>query len=121
WTAGADVPSAARFAGYRARATPGSGLGVRRKAQRHAVDAIAQPGRRRAVVEDMPEMTAATPAMHLGARQQQHVVGTPPQRVRERPVKARPAGAAVIFRLRREQGQRAGSARKGALALFAVE
>ena len=40
---------------------------LRLEIHRHAVDAVAQAGRRRAVVEDVAEMAAAAAAMHLGA------------------------------------------------------
>ena len=41
--------------------------GRRHEVQRHAVDAVAQPGRRRTVLEDVAEVTAAAVAVHLGA------------------------------------------------------
>src|SRR6185312_5316137 len=43
-----------------------SGRAVGLKRQRHAIHAVAQPGRRRAVLEYVPEMAAAAAAMHLG-------------------------------------------------------
>lgn len=58
-------------------------------------------GRRRAVVEHMAEMAAAAAAVHLGARQEQLVVGPGADRVRQRLVEARPAGAAVELGRRR--------------------
>src|SRR4051794_32296262 len=40
---------------------------IRLEIHRHAVDAIAQAGRRRTVRKHVAEMTAASAAMHLGA------------------------------------------------------
>src|SRR6266545_3951646 len=42
--------------------------------ERDAVHAVAQPGRRRPVVEHVAEMAAAAAAVHLGARDQQRAV-----------------------------------------------
>src|SRR3546814_14361447 len=52
-----------------------SGASGRPEAERRAVHAIALAGRLRHVVEDMPQMTAAAPAMHLGARIAKLAVG----------------------------------------------
>src|SRR3546814_3225598 len=56
------------------RGLPRGGSG-RPEAERRAVHAIALAGRFRPVVEDMPQMPAAAPAMHLGARIAELVVG----------------------------------------------
>src|SRR3546814_8840162 len=56
------------------RGLPRGGSG-RPEAERRAVNAIALAGRFRPVVEEMPQMPAAAPAMHLGARIAELVVG----------------------------------------------
>jgi len=66
-------------------------------------------------------MPAAAPAVDLGTRDQERIVARGAERVRERLVETRPAGAAVVFRVRREQRQRAAGAGEDALALFVVE
>src|SRR5262245_53966259 len=88
---------------------------------RHAVDAIAQSGRRRTVREDMAEVAAAPAALHLGA---DHAVGAVLQlldRAGLRIVEARPAGAAFELLLRLEQRLPAPRAGEGAGALLVVE
>src|SRR6266481_2357654 len=100
---------------------PGSSRSVGQEFQGHAVDAVAQSRGRRSVLEDMAQMSAAAPAMHLGAWQQQQVVGGGADRVRQRPIEARPAGLAVVFGFRREQPKIAARADKRALALLVVE
>src|ERR1700752_4053772 len=96
-----------------------SSLGL--EIHRHAVDAIAQSGRRRAVGEDMAEMTAAAAAMAFGA---DHAVGAI-LRFLDRAglgiVEARPAGAALELLLRLEQHLPAARAGEGAGALLVVE
>src|SRR5262245_26293191 len=47
---------------------------VRFECERDTVDAVAQPGRRRAVFEAMTEVAATAGAMHLRARHQEHIV-----------------------------------------------
>src|SRR5262245_41992317 len=100
---------------------PRSSRGVGQEFQGHAVDAVAQSRGRRAVLEDMAQMSAAAPAMHLGAWQQQQVVGGGANGVPQRPIEARPAGLAVVFGFRREQRKIAARAGKRALALLVVE
>src|SRR4029079_16854935 len=56
---------------------------------------VAQSGRFRAILENMAEMAAATPAMHLGAAHEKAAVGRCLDRLVERRPEARPAGAAV--------------------------
>src|SRR5438105_463874 len=63
--------------------------------ERDAVQAIAQPGRLRPVLENMAEMPAAAAAMHLGAGHEEAAVGVGLHPVLERRREARPAGAAV--------------------------
>src|SRR6516165_8277360 len=100
---------------------PRSSRSVGQEFQGNAVDAVAQSGGRRAVLEDMAQMSAAATAMHLGAWQQQQVVGGGADGVRQRPVEARPAGLAVVFGLRGEHRKIATRAGKRALALLVVE
>ena len=86
--------------------------------QPEPVNAVAQTGRFRTVVEDMAEMAAAAAAVHLGA---QHAVGAVlglADIAFDRLIEARPAGAALEFRLRGEQRQVAPGAGKGALAML---
>src|ERR1700761_6018912 len=94
---------------------------LRLEIHRHAVDAVAQVGRRRAVLEDMAEMAAAAAAMHFGAGHEIAVVGRGLDRSRLRIVETRPAGAAVELLLRYEQRLAAADASKRAGALFVVE
>src|SRR5947207_12720722 len=83
--------------------------------QRGGVDAITEPGRVRAVREDVPEVAAAGRAQHLCAH---HAVarvglllhGLLPRRRRER----RPAAAGVVLRIRVEQLRAAAGAAVGA-------
>ena len=67
----------------------------RHEFQRDAVDAVAQAGRRRSVVEHMAEMAAAAAAMHLVPHHAEGVVGVFQHRAFDRLIEARPAGAAV--------------------------
>src|SRR5579864_1794849 len=65
------------------------------KIERDAVHAITLAGRCRPVIEDMAEMPAAAPAMHLGANHEKAPVARRFDRFVERRGEARPAGAAV--------------------------
>ena len=67
--------SAAGFAGPARRGLTPAREPRGRELQRHAVHAVAQAGRLRAVVEHMAEMAAAAAAMHLGARHEERAVG----------------------------------------------
>src|SRR5438552_7617054 len=78
--------------------------------ERHAVQAIAQPGRLRPVLEDMAEMPAAAAAMHLGAGHEEAAVGIGLDPVLERRREARPAGTAVELGAGVEQGLAAAGA-----------
>src|SRR5262252_4208509 len=98
-----------------------SSRSVGQEFQDNAVDAVAQSRGRRAVLEDMAQMLAAAPAMHFRAWQQQQVVGGGADRVRQRPIEARPPGLAVVFGLRGEHRKIATRAGKRALALLVVE
>src|SRR6516225_11941783 len=100
---------------------PRSSRSVGQEFQGCAVDAVAQSRGGWSVFEDMAQMSAAPPAMHLGAWQQQQVVGGSAHRVGQRPIEARPAGLAVVFGLRREQRKVAARASERAPALLVVE
>src|SRR5882724_1148411 len=88
------------------------------KYQPETVDAVAQAGRLRSVVEDVTEMAAAAAAVNFGPH---HAVGPVfglADPVLNRLIKARPSGAALILRLRGEQRQVAAGAGEGALAML---
>ena len=65
--------------------------------QRHAVDAVAQAGRRRAIFEHVSEVTAAAAAMDLGAGHEVAAIRRRGDRPFDRCEEARPAGAALEF------------------------
>src|ERR1700722_8625728 len=88
------------------------------KDQRKAVHAVAQAGRFRPVVEDMAEMAAAAATMNLGPQHSEGTVFGLADRVVERLIEARPAGAAFEFGLRGEQRQVAAGAGENALAML---
>src|SRR5580692_9264362 len=94
---------------------------LRLEIQRHAVDAIAQVRRRRAIVEDVAEMAAAAAAVHLGALHAPAAVGGGIDRAWLRIVEARPAGAALEFLLRGEQRLPAADAGERAGAFLVIE
>src|SRR5690606_8104689 len=79
-------------------------LAHRDEAQARAVDAVAQPGRRRTVLEHVAEVAVAVLATHLGARHVQLVVRAFDDVARlQRTREARPAAAAVVLVERGEQ------------------
>src|ERR1700692_2334838 len=82
-----------------------------------AVDAIAKMRRRRPIVEDMPEGTAAPAAMHLGANHTETLVCGRLDRPLDGVVEARPAGAALELLFRHEQRLAAVGARVCAVPL----
>ena len=100
---------------------------LRIEGDRRGVDAVAQPRRRRAVVEDVPEMGTAAAAGHFRAHPKP---GQPCQRAVfvlgdhgalhvlplgvDRGVEARPAAAALEFLARREERLAAADAAVGA-------
>src|SRR5262249_34062882 len=77
--------------------------------------------RRRAVLEHVPEMAATAAAAHLGTHQAIAAVARGFDRAWHRIVKARPACAALEFRLRHEQRLAAAGADEGAGALLVVQ
>src|SRR6202166_1921722 len=88
------------------------------KHQRKSVHAIAQAGRLWPVVEDVAEMAAAAAAMDLGPQHAEGAVLSLADGIFQRLIEARPAGAALEFRLRGEQRQVAAGAGEDALAMF---
>src|SRR5258708_32991757 len=92
--------------------------GGRTEYQRKAVNAVAQAGRLRPVVENVTEMAAAAAAVNFGERHTEGAVFGLADRVLERLVKTWPAGAAFEFRLRGEQRQVAAGAGEDALAML---
>src|SRR4051812_26885821 len=90
----------------------------RMKHQAEAVDAIAQTGRLRSIVEDMTEMATAAAAMHFGPRHPKSAVLGLADIALDRLIEARPAGATLEFGLRGEQRQVAAGAGKGALTFL---
>src|SRR5260221_9236240 len=100
-----------------------SGRRCRRRTeyQRKAVNAVAQTGRLRPVVEDVTEMAAAAPAVNFGAQHPEGAVFGLADGVVERLIETRPAGAALELRLRGEQRQVAAGAGEGALTMLFQE
>src|SRR6202035_3939444 len=86
--------------------------------QRETIHAIAQARRLRAVVEDVAEMAAAAAAMYFGAQHAEGAVLGLADRVLQRLIEARPAGAAFELGVRGEQRQVAAGASEHALAMF---
>src|SRR5499427_6841126 len=89
--------------------------------QGHAVDAVTQAGRLRAIVEHVPEMPAATAAMHFLPDHAERVVGVGLHRAVDRSVEARPARSRVELGLGGKQRQIAARASEGAFAVLVVE
>src|SRR4051794_5966359 len=84
-----------------------------------AVHAVAIAGRRGPIREDVSEMPAAVGAVDLDARHAVGAIGGGPDAAFNRSIKARPAGPALVFRFRGEEGLAAAGAaeRSGALLL----
>src|SRR6185369_6606584 len=90
---------------WRAWRAPSQGSCLRAgpERERDRVDAVALAGRRRAVVEHVPEVAAAARAVHLVARHAERVVLADLDAARlDRLPEARPAGAALELRARAE-------------------
>src|SRR5688572_3808037 len=81
----------------------GQGASLRLELHRHPVDAIAQAGGRRTIVEYMTKVAATAAAMHLRADHAVAVVRRCLHGPRLGIVEARPARAALEFLLRHEQ------------------
>ena len=82
------------------------------------INAVAQAGRLGAVVEDVAEMTAAAPAMHLGANHAVAAIDGLADIALDRGIEARPARAALELGLGRKQRQVAAGAGENALAVL---
>jgi len=78
-------------------------LARRLEGQSDAVDAVAQSGGRRTVLEHVAEMPAAAAAVHLGARHAEAAVDGGRDGTLEGLKKTRPAGAAFKFTPGREE------------------
>src|SRR5207237_1644978 len=91
------------------------------KHQPKPVDAIAQAGRLRSVVEDVTHMSTAAAAVDFRARHPERRIPGFANGVVERLVEAWPAGAALEFGIRGEQGQIAAGAGEDTLAFFLQE
>src|SRR6516162_9030193 len=98
-----------------------AGLSLRPEIHSHAVDAIAQMGRRRAIFENMAEMAAAAAAMHFGAGHPIAAIDRGLDRAGKRMVEARPSGSTFGFRARYEQRLTATGAFERARALLIIE
>src|SRR5690606_38492266 len=86
-----------------------------------AVDAIAQAGGRRAVLEDMALVAAAIGAVHLDALHAQCVVDRGAQGPVDEGIEARPAGAALELGVGGEERLLAAGAMEGAGAMLVIE
>lgn len=91
------------------------------KIHRHAIDAIAQMRRWRAVWKDMAEVAAAAAAMHLRSAHAMAAIHSAFDGAVNRIVKARPAGAAFKFFGGREKTLAASGANKRTRPLFVIE
>src|SRR3989442_1642160 len=101
---------------FRAKWLPVRALRRRRRRgmedQPETVDAVAQSGRLRTVVEDVAEMAAATPAMHLGAEHAESAVLGLADIALNRLAEPRPARATLEFGVGGAKRQVAACARR---------
>src|SRR6516225_3259248 len=91
------------------------------KVERRSIHAITQPGRLRAVVENVAEVAAAAAAVHFGAGHEKAAVGLRLDRLLDRRRKARPAGSAVELGVGGEQRLAATGTMVDAFAVLLVE
>jgi hypothetical protein len=77
-------------------------LSVRREIHRDSVDAVAEMGRCRAVVKDVPKMASTIGAMNLGSDHAEGSINGGLNGILNRIVKAGPAGSAFEFPFRFE-------------------
>src|SRR6185312_7875141 len=89
--------------------------------ERHAIDAIAQAGRRRTIFEDVAKMTAAAAAMHLVAHHAVAGIGVGFDGAGNRIVEARPPSTALELEFGGKQRLIAGGAMEGPRALLVEE
>jgi len=101
----------------RSRRSPSSRL----ERQRIPIHAVPLAGRLGPIVEHVPQMPPAPPAMHLGPRHPQRRIHPRPHRVGQRLPKARPPGPALELGLRREVRQRAPAAREDPRTMLAIQ
>src|SRR4051794_27157000 len=109
---GAQLPGGATIAGSARRGR------ARTKYQCEAVDAVAQAGRFRSIVEDVAEVTAAATAMNFSPQHPKRAVLGFADCILERLIETRPTRAALELGLRGEQRQIATGAGEGALAVL---
>src|ERR1700712_1173509 len=88
------------------------------KDQGKTVHAVAQAGRLWPVIEQMADMAATAAAVDFGPQHPEGAVFGLADRVVERLVKARPAGAALEFGVRGKQRQVAAGAGEGTLPML---
>src|ERR1700712_817557 len=88
------------------------------KDQGKTVHAVAQAGRLWPVIEQMAEMAATAAAVDFGPQHPKGPIFGLADRVVERLVKTRPAGAALEFGVRGKQRQGAAGAGEGALSML---
>ena len=89
--------------------------------QRHAIDAIAQPCRRRTVRKDMAEVRSAPAAMNLGAFHAETTVARCSERAGQRIEETAPTRAALEFLPGSEQRPIATGAMEIARSLLVIE
>src|SRR5581483_2853171 len=94
---------------------------LRLKLHGDAVDAVAQPGRRRPILEDVAQVAAAAAAVHLRADHAVAFVDRGLDGARNGIVEGGPAGAALELPLRHEQGLVTARAEERAGPLLVVE
>src|SRR5690606_32043337 len=106
-----DLPQRHGFSG---------GLG-RPEGKRYTVDAMAHAGGRRAIIENVTEVTTAAPAMDFGASREQRIVFLGADGALFGLPEAWPTGSAVEFRFGRIGGQVTAGAMNHALPFLVVE
>ncbi len=90
--------------------------------QRDTVDTVTQPGRPRAVGEDMAQMAVTGGAAHLNAVHAVAMIMMFGNRIRRGwRCEARPTGTAVEFFIGPEQQRAAAATMKGAIAFFNIQ
>ncbi len=91
------------------------------EAERRPVRTVAEARRRGAILEDVAEVPAAAPAVHLGAHHAVAAVDAGRHRALDRVGVARPPRAARVLRVRREQQGAASRAVEAPVPVFGVE
>src|SRR5678815_1806008 len=106
--------------GHETLTVPRCGSG-RPEGERDPVHAVPEPGRRWPVVEDVPQVPAAPPAVDLRAHRQEAAVLARAHRVRKRRPEARPPGVTLVLGLRREEREAAAGAEERSLSMLLQE